>query len=198
MTTLSVRPLLIAYMVFLALVMAFYVFGLVSVPLLPQAWAELGVALGLGVGAGLLLVWLSRLAVRYLRVGEALDREFRQLMAGLTHTQCALLAILSGFTEELLFRGVLQPALGLWIATAIFAILHTGPNRRYFLWPFFSALAGLIFGVLVLVTGNLLASALAHALVNYLNLRHLSRGNDGVGKNASSNDNGPKTVLTPA
>jgi len=68
----------------------------------------------------------------------------------------------------------LQPALGLWIAAAVFGLLHTGPNTRFLPWTVMAFGAGLLFGAMVLWTGNLLAPMLAHFVINFLNLRFLA------------------------
>lgn len=85
------------------------------------------------------------------------------------------LALLSGFAEELFFRGAVQGSLGLWAGTAIFALVHTGPHRSFRLWTAFAAAAGLLFGVLFAWRGSLLAPIAAHVAVNAVNLRELSR-----------------------
>jgi uncharacterized protein len=85
------------------------------------------------------------------------------------------LALLSGFAEELFFRGAVQGSLGLWLGTAIFALVHTGPHRSFRLWTAFAAVAGLLFGGLFAWRGSLLAPIAAHVLVNAVNLRELSR-----------------------
>jgi hypothetical protein len=85
------------------------------------------------------------------------------------------LAMLSGFAEEVFFRGAVQGTFGLVPATLFFALLHTGPGRTFRLWTAFAALAGLIFGALMLWRGSLLASILGHFIVNAINMNSLSR-----------------------
>ncbi|MEE8408935.1 MAG: CPBP family intramembrane glutamic endopeptidase, partial [Myxococcota bacterium] len=77
-----------------------------------------------------------------------------------------------------LFRGTLQPTLGLWLAAAVFAVLHIGPNVRFLPWTIMALGAGLAFGGLFSWTGNLVAPVLAHITVNYLNLRFLAPADD--------------------
>lgn len=84
------------------------------------------------------------------------------------------MALLSGFAEELLFRGAIQGSLGIWVATILFALLHSGPGGSFRLWPVFALVAGALFGALVLWRGNLLAAIVAHAVVNAINLGRLA------------------------
>jgi membrane protease YdiL (CAAX protease family) len=59
----------------------------------------------------------------------------------------------------------------------LFSLLHTGSGKHFRLWTVFAALAGALFGGLMLWRGNLLAPVLAHVLVNGVNLRRLARDN---------------------
>jgi membrane protease YdiL (CAAX protease family) len=74
-----------------------------------------------------------------------------------------VIAALAGLGEELLFRGVLQDELGIWIASAVFGLLH-GPSRE--LWPLalWATGMGIVLGALYQASGNLFVPALAHAL----------------------------------
>ena len=109
----------------------------------------------------------------------AAARRFEDLLSGLLGSldtaQAIGLALLSGFAEELFFRGAVQDTWGFWIASALFAALHTGRDRGMWIWTAFALVAGLLFGGLVLLSGNLLAAMVAHVLVNAINLRRLAR-----------------------
>lgn len=79
-------------------------------------------------------------------------------------------ALLPGLSEELLFRGVMLPALGLNITAVVisslcFGILHlSGPQQRaYVVW---ATVVGLLLGYSALATGNLLVPLVAHILTN--------------------------------
>jgi uncharacterized protein len=86
--------------------------------------------------------------------------------------------VLSGFAEELFFRGAVQGAIGWLPATLAFALLHTGPGRAFRLWTLFALLAGLLFGALMELRGNLLGPVVAHFLVNAVNLWRLASRED--------------------
>ena len=84
------------------------------------------------------------------------------------------LALLSGFAEELFFRGAVQGAWGWLPATVLFTLLHTGPGSTYKAWTAFAGVAGLALAGLMLWRGNLLAPILAHVVVNAVNLNQLA------------------------
>lgn len=59
-----------------------------------------------------------------------------------------LIAFLAGFSEELLFRGAIQPLIGIWWTSLVFTLLHIGNNVK--------SLGGVIFGLFVLVSSVVL------------------------------------------
>ena len=86
-----------------------------------------------------------------------------------------LLALASGLAEEMLFRGALQPRVGLVLASLLFGCVHFVPRREFLPWTVFAILAGLLFGAIFEWTGNLIAPVVAHILVNGVNLPLLMR-----------------------
>ncbi|OGQ90642.1 MAG: hypothetical protein A2289_06115 [Deltaproteobacteria bacterium RIFOXYA12_FULL_58_15] len=141
-----------------------------------QHWA---IAIASGLGVGLVMVAASRLAAANLQWAAQLAEEFRSLIGPLSGRQALAVAAASAVAEELLFRGILQPPLGLWLTAAIFGVLHIGPNIRFLPWTVMACGAGLAFGWLFHWTSSLAAPILAHATVNYLNLRYLTQTTDG-------------------
>jgi membrane protease YdiL (CAAX protease family) len=131
------------------------------------------VAAGLAFGAGLIAlsrVWTARTAA-----GKALAAELGAVVAGISTGQAVLLALISGIAEEAFFRGALQPRVGWLWASLLFGLAHFHPRRELRVWSLSAALAGLGFGALFDATGDLVAPALAHALVNAVNLRWLAK-----------------------
>jgi len=71
-----------------------------------------------------------------------------------------LLSAAAGVGEEILFRGVVQPLLGLWVTSTIFGILHALTPAYFVL----AAVMGCYLGWLSDHTQNLLAPILVHFL----------------------------------
>lgn len=140
--------------------------------LAPRSWWQ-DLALGLAAGGFLLAVW--QLGRRFLPRAVELEDHLASLLGPISGSDAVALALLSGFAEELFFRGAVQGTFGLWVTAALFAVIHTGPHRSFRLWTAFAAVAGLLFGGLMVWRGNLLAPVVAHVLVNAVNLRELSR-----------------------
>jgi len=130
---------------------------------------------GLGVlGGGVLLV-LSQLATRATRWGEELARTLAEALGPISMPGALCLALVSGVAEEMLFRGALQPRVGLAIAGVLFGLVHFAPRRELLPWTAFAVLAGLLFGWMFEATGNLVAPIVAHIVVNGVNLPFLVR-----------------------
>ena len=132
-------------------------------------WIDL--LLGLAAGGSLICVW--RLLRRYLGSARELEAMIAEALGPLGVPEIAALALLSGFAEELFFRGAVQGAWGPLIATLLFALLHTGPGAAMRLWGVFAVFAGAVFAGLMIWRGNLTAPVVAHALVNLVNLRRM-------------------------
>jgi len=82
------------------------------------------------------------------------------------------LGLLPGLSEELLFRGVMLPALGAdWLAiivsSLIFGILHFSGRQQ---WPYviWAAIVGLALACSALASGNLLVPIVAHVTTNFI------------------------------
>ncbi len=68
-------------------------------------------------------------------------------------------------SEEFFFRGLLQPRVGLWAASALFGLVHLGfrefPNWRF---AVVAAVAGVFYGLAFRLAGGIRASMVTHAL----------------------------------
>lgn len=135
--------------------------------------ASLAADVGLGLGAAALLVGIWALARRATPAARRLEEELHGLLGPLDTSEVVALALLSGFAEELFFRGAFQGALGWPLATVAFALLHTGPGRAFRIWTLFALVAGLVFAGLVEWRHTLTPAIVAHVGVNLVNLHHL-------------------------
>jgi membrane protease YdiL (CAAX protease family) len=143
----------------------------------------------LGVAAGLLVLAFWALTARFLPVARRLEEQLATVLGPLRAADAVALAVLSGFAEELFFRGAMQGSWGWLIATVLFALLHSGPGPAFRFWTLFAAVAGGLFGGLMAWRGNLLAPVVAHVLVNAVNLRRLaSRPRDSVRLGSTEGD----------
>ena len=92
--------------------------------------------------------------------------------------QLAMVALLAGVGEELLFRGVLQtklitwttPLIGLALASFFFGLAHA-LSKMYFA---FAVAVGAFLGWLALYNHDLIAPMVAHALYDFVALLYLT------------------------
>jgi len=123
----------------------------------------------LGAGFGLAIVFATWLA-RDLDPVRRINDELASLLGRPGSGAIAVLAVSSSVGEEILFRGALQPLIGLWPTALLFGLLHGATQRRLRLWAAFAFVAGVLLGWLTELTGNLLAPILCHLTVNFWNL----------------------------
>lgn len=155
---------------------------------LREQFAEWGRPLALAVGRGIVatlpmlcvfgaLVHTKNAELRRLR--EHVEWMVREMFPRGSMAQFALVALLAGVGEELLFRGVLQtkligwttPLVGLWLASLLFGLAHA-LSRLYFA---FAVAVGLFLGWLAFQFGDLVAPMIAHAVYDFVALVYLSR-----------------------
>ena len=83
--------------------------------------------------------------------------------------QIVVISLIAGAGEELLFRGVLQPVVGLAASSLIFGAVHVG-GRGFVGYGVWAALIGMFLGWLATATGGLLSPIVAHAVYDALAL----------------------------
>jgi membrane protease YdiL (CAAX protease family) len=141
--------------------------------------AALGVAATLPLLAGfalcLYLPWRPLARIRRLA-----DELIRPLFSASTVVALALISLVAGVAEELLFRGVLQPALGHWLGTwpgvvaasTLFGLVHLLTPT----YGVLAALVGVYLGWVYLAMGNLLPAMIAHGLYDFIALCYVVYG----------------------
>lgn len=150
----------------------------------PTWGAPLAIAAGRGALAAIpmlilfvVMVHSDRAALRQLR--QQVQGLVREMFPTGSVAQFALVALLAGVGEELLFRGVIQsklvawtsPLVGLVIASLVFGVAHA-LSKLYFV---LATAVGAYLGWLAWYYGELVAPIVAHALYDFLALVYLFR-----------------------
>ena len=73
----------------------------------------------------------------------------RGSLLGLTPGRMLQLSVLSALSEELLFRALLGPLIGLVPSALVFGVLHVSPRGTSLAWPLWAFVMGLLFGAAV-------------------------------------------------
>ncbi len=140
-----------------------------SVRLLSTEITTEGFLWGISLAAGITLASsiLYRLWPAY---RESADVYLELVIKPLIWPDLIWLGLLPGLSEELLFRGVMLPALGLnmvavIVSSLLFGILHLSGVGQ---WPYvvWATVVGFSLGYIALITGNLLVPIVAHIITN--------------------------------
>jgi uncharacterized protein len=137
---------------------------LLAVQFNPQAWLwSIALAAGITLASGI----VYRLWPAYRR---SADIYLELVIKPLEWSDLIWLGLLPGLSEELLFRGVMLPALGLnlgavLITSILFGVLHLSGNGQ---WPYviWATIVGFALGYCALVSGNLVVPVVAHIVTN--------------------------------
>ncbi|MBC1241965.1 CPBP family intramembrane glutamic endopeptidase [Nostoc sp. 2RC] len=127
----------------------------------------------LGVGLGFAITALSGLTYRlWSSYRKSADFYLEVILKPLTLPDLIWLGLLPGLSEELLFRGVMLPALGfddlaVIVSSLCFGVLHLSGSQQ---WPYvvWASIVGIILGYSALLTGNLLVPIAAHIMTNWI------------------------------
>jgi hypothetical protein len=127
------------------------------------------------VAAVLFLHFCQRAMEEFFPSYRDFKRNLATLFSGLGAWGALWLALISSAGEEILFRGAIQPFLGIWFTSFLFGALHLDPEGGVSVWTAWAVLAGIILGGVVSVTGSLWPAIAIHFAVNFIGLVSLSR-----------------------
>jgi len=128
------------------------------------------IAVGIVVGLGLAFAgYIFYKIAKKTKAFQATVKLFEEMLAPtfkkLKVIDIIILSLTSGFCEEVFFRGLLQPKIGILTASIAFGLLHL-PGFRYWFYAFWATLSGMILGALLIITGSLWVPITAHFVNN--------------------------------
>jgi len=133
----------------------------------------LGLAAGGAMAAvSLALYFLARWVKPLSGLREIIVRQIAPIFADINFFDAVVIASVSGFCEEVLFRGVIQPQLALVPTSIIFGLFHC-PSLKHLSYGVWAFAAGLFLGWLYQTTGSLWPPIVAHAVSNCISLLFL-------------------------
>jgi len=157
-----------------------------------QSLANLTTSLLIGAGIGLCFQICYRSISQRFSWTSKMDSHLAVHFEGMVIGEIFFLALISSISEELLFRALIQPYLGLWLTSLLFGLAHWTGKRELLVWPFLAFFAGLMLGELseqpaIGVTG----ATSAHFIINFLGLWHLSKARKNSALKTFSSDENP-------
>jgi len=137
---------------------------------------------GIVVGVGIVGAW--KLSTLFFEQARYLEQSLSRELGPISLKTTFILAFFSSIGEELFFRGVIQPQIGLWWTALIFGVLHIPFRKEMFMWPIFAFLMGLFLGWSFEFSGSLIFPIMVHFVNNWINLWLMSKKS----KNSIQND----------
>ncbi|MGN1401203.1 MAG: lysostaphin resistance A-like protein [Bacillus sp. (in: firmicutes)] len=121
-----------------------------------------------GVTVGVLVVCMDILFEKYLPESYLDDGGINErIFRGLSVPKIAILTLMVAFSEEILFRGIIQYHTNIWIASILFGLVH----YRYLFKPFLFLnvmVLSFVMGLVFQLTGNLLVTIAAHFIIDFI------------------------------
>jgi len=129
------------------------------------------------LGAAGLLIGVFRYSIRSFLWARQLEAELSRVLVPLRLWENGIISLLSGFAEELFFRGALQPVIGLLPASLLFGMAHFIPRSPFWPWALQAVFAGILLGSIYELTHQLYPVMVAHSVTNFvliviMNRRH--------------------------
>jgi len=144
---------------------------LTGIQMISLYWQPQHGAIGIGIGVGVAL--LSSLIYEVWESYRIAAQEYLEMvLKPLKPVDLIWLGLLPGLSEEMLFRGVALPALGmngiaLIISSVVFGALHMA-SAKHLSYTVWAIAVGMMLGAVTMYTGNLLSAIVAHVLTNSL------------------------------
>jgi membrane protease YdiL (CAAX protease family) len=129
----------------------------------------------MGIGAAGFLIGLFLFSTRNFHWARQLEAELSRILVPLHPWEIGILSLLSGFAEELFFRGALQPVIGLIPASLLFGMAHFVPRSPFWPWALQAVFAGFLLGSLYEMTHFLYPVMVAHLLTNFVLILIMNR-----------------------
>lgn len=141
-------------------------------------------SMGLGLPLGSATIAATRIVVQRSSWAHALHAALRPTVSGTGDATLFAVAAASSAGEELLFRGLLVPLIGVVASSIVFGGLHQVRGRARWGWMGWATVMGFVFGALFAATGSLAGPLVAHAAINHSNLRFLRDNDPGTRRRA--------------
>lgn len=139
-----------------------------------------------GIALGFILGYGAKFIVEQPFLSDVQEK-YSKVIAGLklNEWQIIFISLCAGFGEELLFRGAIQPLIGLWITAIIFVAIHGYLNPRDWKMTVYGVYMTIAIAALGYYTDyiGVVGASLAHAGIDYVLFKHLIK----TGKTHSEN-----------
>lgn len=130
----------------------------------------IGILTGIGLAiSGYGFYNLSKKIKKLSDIVELFEKVLAPVFSQLKIVDYVLLSLVSGFIEEIFFRGLLLPKIGIILSSIAFGLLHL-PGRRFWIYTLWATISGALFGVLFLLSGSLWLPISGHVTNNLIGM----------------------------
>lgn len=146
-------------------------------PYLKFSWQPFlgGIAIGIGLAiSGYGFYNFTKKTKKFYETVELFEQVLAPAFRNLKLPDIIALSVVSGFCEEIFFRGLMLPAFGIIISSIAFGLLHL-PGFKFWIYALWASLSGALFGVLFILTSSLWFPITAHAVNNIIGMILLTR-----------------------
>lgn len=142
----------------------------------------------LGLGVAFFIIILCILGRFFTKWMYNVEIELKKHIGNLYFHDILIIGFLSGTAEEFLFRGLLQPTLGILWTSIIFAILHFPSKKILIFYPIFAMIMSIILGYITIINhGSIISAIVAHVTINIVNLYRINEIESPIGIKMHSN-----------
>lgn len=189
------------FLAFLSLVIFTFLGGVIHWYLLPSSLTETltkGMTylkqILIGAGFGLVATFISWQLIQS-RILKDIRRFFFKLLKPFDFRikDIILISLSAGIGEEILFRGSLQPLMGIWLTALLFVMLHgyiSIRNPQLSIYGFFMVVVAAGFGYLTKHVG-LVSAITAHSVIDIALLYAISKSSYSDGNSDQFNEHSP-------
>jgi len=134
--------------------------------------------LAVGIATGLFTGWLAWQLIRQPFMDPVRHKYGDTLGAfKLNRLQIVYISLCAGIGEEILFRGIIQPHIGIWLTSILFVAIHgylNPMNGRLFIYGIYMTLIIVVIGYFAETIGLYSAMA-AHTVIDIILLHHMTK-----------------------
>lgn len=141
-----------------------------SLPILLQ-----GLLTGLGLAlAGYGFYRFAKKTKKFYEAVELFEYVLSPTFKNLIFIDIVILSLVAGFNEEIFFRGLLFPKVGLILSSIAFGVLHF-PGKKYWIYAVWATSSAALFAYLFLLSNSLLVPIIGHVVNNLIGMVLLTR-----------------------
>ena len=112
--------------------------------------------------------WMKK-TKRFYSMVELFEEVLSPSFSNLKQQDVIILSMVSGFSEEIFFRGLLYTHFGISVSSLAFGILHM-PGFKFWVYAVWATLSGALFCILLSFSGSLWLPIIAHIINNIIGM----------------------------